>query len=144
MPRFTVIDTNVVVAGLITADENSLTAKLLNAMLKGEIFYLMSADLLAEYAEVIRRPSLVHLHRLTDLDIDILLTEIVANSIWREPASAHQAPDSGDNHLWRLLASQSESILVTGDKLLLNNPSSAHPTVSPRKYVDEFLTRNIF
>ena len=76
MPTFIVIDTNIIVAGLITADEYSPTARILNAMLKGEIFYLMSADLLAEYAEVIRHPSLVHLHRLTDLDINILLTEI--------------------------------------------------------------------
>ena len=72
MSRFIVIDPNIVVAGLITVDENSPTAKLLNAMLKGETLYLMSADLLAEYAEVIRRSSIVHLHRLMDLDIDFL------------------------------------------------------------------------
>ena len=139
MSSFAVIDTNVIVAGLITADKKSPTAIILNGMLSGEIGYLMSTELLAEYTEVVYRPSLTKLYRLTGLKIDALLTEIVANSIWREPPSTHEAPDSGDNHLWRLLASQSDSILVTGDKLLLNNPLLTHSTVCPRTFVDEIL-----
>ena len=139
MSRFAVIDTNVVVAGLITADETSPTAVILNGMLSGEIGYLMSTELLTEYTEVVYRPSLTKLYRLTGSQIDTLLTELVVNSIWREPASTYEAPDSGDNHLWRLLASQSDSILVTGDKLLLNNPLLTHSTVCPRTFVDEIL-----
>ncbi len=140
MFRLAVIDTNVVVAGLIAVDVNSPTARVISAMLKGEILYLMSAELLNEYTEVIHRPSLVSLHQLTDVNIDTLLTEIVANSIWLGPASAQEVPDSGDNHLWNLLASQSESVLVTGDKLLLSNPPLAHSTVSPKNFVDAILT----
>ena len=134
-----VIDTNIVVSGLITGDASSPTARILGCMLRGEVLFLMSEELLAEYASALRRPRLVKLHRLTDAEIDILLAEIVANSLWREPKPTREAPDSGDNHLWRLLAAQLESILVTGDKLLLNNPPAAHSAISPRSFVELYL-----
>ena len=81
-----VIDTNIVVSGLITADVDSPIAKILDGMLKGEIPYLMSEELLIEYAKVLQRPKLANLHRLTEQEIDTLLAEIVANAMWREPA----------------------------------------------------------
>ena len=52
-----VIDTNIVAAGLITADADSPTALILDAMLSGEIIYLLSEDLLNEYFAVLRRPD---------------------------------------------------------------------------------------
>ncbi|MXY89786.1 MAG: putative toxin-antitoxin system toxin component, PIN family [Gammaproteobacteria bacterium] len=134
-----VIDTNIVVSGLITADAGSPIAKILDGMLKGEIPYLMSEELLIEYAKVLQRPKLANLHRLTEQEIDTLLAEIVANAMWREPVPAEEAPDSGDSHLWRLLASEYGSILVTGDKLLLSNPPASHSVVSPRNYIDNLL-----
>ena len=134
-----VIDTNIVVSGLITADAGSPIAKILDGMLKGEIPYLMSEELLIEYAKVLRRPKLANLHRLTEQQVDTLLAEIVANAMWREPVPAEEAPDSGDSHLWRLLASEYGSILVTGDKLLLSNPPASHSVVSPRNYIDNLL-----
>ncbi|MCY3688517.1 MAG: putative toxin-antitoxin system toxin component, PIN family [Gammaproteobacteria bacterium] len=134
-----VIDTNIVVSGLIAADAGSPIAKILDGMLKGEIPYLMSEELLIQYAKVLRRPKLANLHRLTEQEIDTLLAEIVANAMWREPAPAEEAPDSDDSHLWRLLASEYGSILVTGDKLLLSNPPASHSVVSPRNYIDNLL-----
>ncbi|MXX07793.1 MAG: putative toxin-antitoxin system toxin component, PIN family [Gammaproteobacteria bacterium] len=134
-----VIDTNIVVSGLIAADAGSPIAKILDGMLKGEIPYLMSEELLIEYAKVLRRPKLAGLHQLTEQEIDTLLAEIVANAMWREPVPAEEAPDSDDSHLWRLLASEYGSILVTGDKLLLSNPPASHSAVSPRNYIDNLL-----
>ena len=130
-----VIDANVVVAGLMTTDQNSPPAKILHAMLNGKLIYLMSEELIAEYAEVMRHPSIASLHQLTDADIDALLTEMVANSVWRKPVSDCEAPDPNDDHLWRLLASQSDSILVTGDKLLLSKSFPRHSIISPRDFV---------
>lgn len=43
-----IIDTNIIVSGLITADADSPTARILNGMLKGEIPHLMSEELLIE------------------------------------------------------------------------------------------------
>ena len=44
--RIFVIDTNVLAAGLITADTTSPTARILDAMLDGSLFYLLSSELL--------------------------------------------------------------------------------------------------
>ena len=133
-----IIDTNIIVSGLITADADSPTARILNGMLKGEIPHLMSEELLIEYAKILRRPKLANLHQWTEEEIDALLAETVANSMWREPAPAEAAPDSSDSHLWRLLAAEYGSILVTGDKLLLSHPPTSHSVISPRSYIELF------
>ena len=44
--------------------------------------------------------------------------------MWREPIVGSNAPDTGDDHLWTLLASHPQGQLVTGDQLLLDNPPS--------------------
>ena len=134
-----IVDTNIVVAGMISADPGSPPVKILDAMLSGAVMYLMSAELLDEYSAVLHRPRISRLHGLTDDEIDIVLTELVANAIWREPASTTGAPDPGDDHLWALLSSQADSLLVTGDKLLLENSSGTSSVISARHYVDLFL-----
>ncbi len=117
-----IVDTNVVVAGLITNDGESPVAQILDGMLVGSIIYLLSPDLLFEYRAVLSRPRIKIIHKLPDNEIDELLTELIANAVWREPSTKVTAPDPGDNHLWSLLAYQPNTTLVTGDKLLLNNP----------------------
>lgn len=134
------VDTNVIVLGLIGADSNSPPARILDAMLAGDVLYLMSEDLLGEYASVLRRPSLVRLHGRTDDEIDVILSDLVANAIWRELAAGGDAPDTGDNHLWALLASQLQGLLVTGDRLLVENPPSGTHVVPSRHFADAFLT----
>lgn len=131
-PAVFVVDTNVVVSALITSDATSPTAKILDAMLEGGLLYLMSEDLIAEYATVLRRPAIVELHGLSNREIDGLLTELTANAVWREPAAGGGAPDARDNHLWALLASHAGSRLVTGDRLLLDNPPAGTPVLTPR------------
>ena len=131
-----IVDTNIVVAGLISADPGSPPVRILDATLNGALMYLMSAKLLDEYAAVLRRPRVSKQHGLTDDEIDTVLTELVANAIWREPVSTTNAPDPGDNHLWALLSSQADSLLVTGDKLLLENSTSTSSVISARHYVD--------
>lgn len=134
-----IVETNIVVAGLISADPGSPPVRILDAMLNGALMYLMSAELLTEYAAVLLRPRVSKQHGLTDDEIDTVLTELVANAIWREPASTTNAPDPGDDHLWVLLSSQADSLLVTGDKLLLENSPSKSSVISARHYVDLFL-----
>ncbi len=121
-----VIDTNVVVAGLITSQPTSPTLRILDAMLDGQLLYLLSPELLSEYRDVLLRKELARLHGLDEQQIDTILTELTANALWREPNRAHaeSAPDPGDDHLWALLASETGAILVTGDRLLLEHPRS--------------------
>ena len=139
MQRICVIDTNVVVSGLIVGDSSSPPARMLNAMIDGSLVYLMSPELLDEYAKVLARPALVQVHGRTPDELDRLLTELVANSIWREPDAVTEAPDPGDKHLWALLAGEPRAQLVTGDRLLSANPPSGVTVVSPRGLVDAFL-----
>ena len=108
-------------------------------MLDGRLLYLMSGELLSEYSSVLRRPGLVRIHGLTDEELDRLLTELVANAMWRESALADRAPDSGDDHLWAMLASYPEALLVTGDRLLIDNPPGYASVISPRHFADSFL-----
>ena len=66
---------------------------------------------------VLLRPGLARLHGLNEQQIDTILTELTANALWREPEQdrAESAPDPGDDHLWALLANETEAILVDID-----------------------------
>ena len=134
-----IVDTNVIVSSVIAADSDSPPARLLEAMLGGDIPYLMSDALLHEYSSVLRRPRLARQHERTDDEIDQLLDDLTANAVWREPSDRGDAPDPGDAHLWALLASHPQSQLVTGDPLLLENPPSDFSVISPRDFVDTML-----
>jgi len=136
-----VVDTNVVIAGLLSSAKDSPVALILDAMLDGHILYLLSPALLAEYRRVLIRPKLAKLHKLSESEIDELLTTLVANAVWRDPSAFTEAPDPGDRHLWALLASQPNSILVTGDQLLLDNPPDNASVISPRACIDRLLSR---
>lgn len=94
-----IIDTNVLVAGLITREAASPVAVILDAMLTGELVYVLSPALLHEYRAVLLRPKMCSAHGLSEAQVDTMLTEIVANAAWREPpaASAQGAPDPGDD-----------------------------------------------
>lgn len=137
-----IIDTNVLVAGLLTGDPASPTARILDAMLDGSLPCLLSLALLAEYRAVLLRPKLCRAHGLDETGIDTLLSEITANAIWREPTNdaVDAAPDPGDDHLWALLASEPVALLVSGDRLLLENPRPGSAIVSPAACMD-FLQR---
>lgn len=133
MQRLFIIDTNVLVAGLISSEPTSPTAKILDAMLEGGFLYVVSPALLAEYRAVLLRPKLRHAHGVTEAEIDTLLTEIAANALWREPGAdaKHEAPDPGDDHLWALLASEPRAVFVTGDRLLLEKPWPGSSIITP-------------
>ncbi|MGH8771722.1 MAG: putative toxin-antitoxin system toxin component, PIN family [Burkholderiales bacterium] len=131
-----VIDTNVVVAGLLTRIADSPTTRILDAMRKGAFPFLLSTALLAEYRQVLLREKIRALHGLSDRDVDILLTAIAANAIVREPETLHGAPDAKDNHLWSLLQSEASSVLVTGDHALVESPPPKSAVLQPREFVD--------
>lgn len=136
-PRLVIVDTNVLVAGLISGEPKSPTVQIVDAMLDGRLVYLLSPHLLQEYRQVLLRPKLLRLHGLDEEQIDQLLTEITANAIWREclSESTEHAPDPGDEHLWRLLASEPAAALITGDRLLLEQPPTCGTVLSPAEGV---------
>ena len=60
-----IIDTNVVVAGLLTGNADSPTARILDGMRKGAFPFLLSTALLAGYREVLLRRKIRALHGLS-------------------------------------------------------------------------------
>ncbi len=137
MRKVCVVDTNVVVSGLI-GSRSGPPARLLRAMLGGGVPYLMSGDLLDEYSSVLRRPKITRLHGLATEEINRLLADMVANAMWRDPVAGTGAPDARDNHLWALLNSHPQGVLVTGNRLLVENPPNGASVLSPRHFVDAF------
>jgi putative PIN family toxin of toxin-antitoxin system len=133
-PPTAVIDTNIVVAGLLTAEAGSPTVRILDGMRKGAFPFLLSTALLAEYREVLLRAKIRKVHGLSEREIDLLLTEIATHAIVREPEAASGAPDSKD--LWALALSVPGSALVTGDLTLARKPPPGSNVLSARQFVE--------
>ncbi len=133
-----IVDTNVVVAGLLTAHEASPVARILDGMLAAAFPFVLSEALLAEYRTVLVRPTLRKLHGLTVAEVDAVLTDLAQHAIVLVPEStppAPPAPDPGDQLLWELLTARADLVLVTGDKLLLRDAGMRGRVISPSAFV---------
>jgi len=135
IPPAVIVDTNVLVAGLLTANDASPVARILDGMLGAVFPFVVSEALLAEYRAVLIRPNLRKLHGLTMMEVDSLLTEIAQHAIVLVPVAAPPAPDPGDQLLWGLLTVRADLVLVTGDKLLLKDPGMRGRVISPQAFV---------
>jgi putative PIN family toxin of toxin-antitoxin system len=139
--NFYVIDTNVMVAGLLTGHADSPVARILDGMLTAAFPFVVSEALLAEYHAVLVRPKLCKLHRLSVAEIDIILTDMAHHAIVLPPSSSANnsvAPDSGDQFLWDLLASRPDLVLVTGDKLLFQDEAMQGRVILPQSFVAQW------
>jgi len=136
---FFIIDTNVVVAGLLTAHADSPVARILDGMLSASFAFVVSEALLAEYRAVLLRPKLRKLHGLKEPEVDTVLTDIARNAIVltppRGPNKTPSAPDSSDQFLWELLNTRADLVLVTGDKLLLADLAMQQRIILPRAFI---------
>lgn len=134
-----VVDTNVVVAGLLTAEQKSPVVQVLDGMLGAGFDFAMSQALLGEYRTVLLRPRLCRLHGLSVGEVEELLADIVQHAIVLQPppTAAFTAPDPGDQFLWDLLGSRQDLFLITGDKRLLADPAWSGRVCSPREFVDD-------
>ncbi len=128
MPRLFVVDTNVIVSGVLSFGRPSTTSLVLAAMLDGRVPFAISADLLAEYRRVLLRPIVAERHVWASADIDALLAELTMTAYLRQPPdddapnADDPPPDSppGDEHIIRLLAHEPRAALVSGDQVLLD------------------------
>jgi putative PIN family toxin of toxin-antitoxin system len=130
-----IVDTNVVVAGLLTGDDASPVARILDGMLAAAFPFVVSEALLAEYRAVLVWPALRKLHGLTVGEVETLLTDIAQHAIVLAPVASPPAPDPGDQLLWELLAARADLLLITGDKLLLQHAGMQGRVLSPREFV---------
>ena len=133
-----VVDTNVLVAGLLTADTESPPAKILDAMLEGELRFLLCVELLAEYRTVMLRKRIQKHHGLEVSEVDALLEALATDAIVADITGRTEvAPDPADNFLWQLLAARPGAGLITGDFSLQKKPPSGTRVISPRQWLDE-------
>ncbi len=134
---FYIIDTNVLVAGLLTSHTDSSVARILDGMLRAAFPVVLSEALLAEYRAVLLRPRLCKLHGLSEPEIDVILVDIARQAIVLTPvrtAATPLAPDPGDQFLWNLLASRADLVLVTGEKLLLQDEAMQQRVILPQTF----------
>ena len=130
-----IVDTNVVVAGLLTGNDASPVARILDGMLAAAFPFVVSEALLAEYHTVLLRPNLRKLHGLAVAEVDAILTDLAQHAIVLTAVKAPPAPDPGDQLLWELLAARADLLLITGDKLLLRHTGMQGRVVSPQAFV---------
>ena len=138
MSDYFIIDTNVVVADLLTMHADSPVARILEGMLGAAFLFVVSEALLAEYRLVLVRPKLRQLHGLSEAEIDIILTDMARHAIVLAPvrtAATPMAPDPGDQFLWDLLADRADLVLVTGDKLQLQDGAIRERVILPTTFV---------
>lgn len=149
MTRFAVIDTNVVVSGLLSGAADSPTRRVVDALVKGVSPFVLSESLLAEYREVLLRPAIMERHGLTEAEIDAVLEEVVFNASFREPGHAAEQPGpagalaapetaepvpQGDEHVIALLRAAPEAILVTGGRRLAEAVVSWCAVATPAEF----------
>ncbi|MGK2858088.1 MAG: putative toxin-antitoxin system toxin component, PIN family [Thermoanaerobaculia bacterium] len=131
-----IVDTNVVVSGLLTRDPDSPPASILDSMLDGSLRFVVSDELVAEYVAVLGRPAVARLHRLSSREVDSIIRAIVLNARFVVPdASSEVAPDQGDQHLWDLLDAVPGALLVTGDAALRRSRRRAR-VLSPAEFIE--------
>jgi putative PIN family toxin of toxin-antitoxin system len=132
-----VIDTNVVVSGILTSLSASPTARILDGMIGGRFHFLLSIDLLTEYRDVLVRPRIRTRHGLPDASVDVILTEIAANGAMLDISQVDgMRARRADEHLWKLLAAAPAATLVTGDLRLIERPVRGACVISAREFVD--------
>ena len=126
-----VVDTNVVVAGLLTGEATAPKARILDLMLGGGIWYLLSEALLAEYRAVLLRPRIAAAHGLTPPEVDELLVRVATNGAVREATNDGPRDDA---HLFSLLDAEPGALLVTGDAAALRRAGARG--ITPRALAD--------
>jgi len=129
--RLCVVDTNVVVSGLVSPAEGAPPQRILNAMLAAELGFALSVELLAEYRGVLLRPGIMALHGLGEAEVDEILQRLALEAVEVDigsapgPGPADPVPialpggvEPGDEHVARLALTLPACVLITGDRAL--------------------------
>ena len=138
-----IIDTNVVIAGLPTANGAGPFAVILNGMLHADFAFAVSDALLAEYRDVLSRPELRARLQLDETQVESMVSTLARQAIAVEPVPAQRAPDPDDQFLWELLAARDDLQLVTRDKLLLGSSKMRGRVIPPEVFVERMSLRRL-
>lgn len=119
---YAVIDTNVIVAALLTRHQDSATARVLRAVVEGRITPVKSNAIIAEYREVLSRPRF----HFPDGSVDRILAVVESDGVELTPRPVdYDFPDESDRVFYEVVLS-GESL---GAKLVTGN--MRHYPISP-------------
>lgn len=134
-----VVDTNIFVSGLITADGDSY--RLLEAWRTGAFVLLMASTQREELERVLKRPAFAQRYGFTEERVAYWLLLVAALAIWvpvRRRLPMH-VRDPKDDHILAAALGGHADCLVTGDEDILS--LKAHPRLKSLRIVTvrEFL-----
>lgn len=130
---YAVIDTNVIVASLLTRNHDSATVRVMDAVYSGKITPLVCDEILAEYAEVLNRPRL----KLDAIKCNYILSLMADRALTITPVYTETFMSDEDDRIFLeiALAGQEEydARLVTGN--LKDYPQAAF-VISPSEFCE--------
>jgi len=132
-----VVDSNVLVAGLLSNRADSPVVRILDGMCSATFPFAVSIDLISEYHRVLRYPKVARVHGFEDAQVNELLSGLVTHAVVRESVAVDvDIDDPADVFLFELLATLPSGVLVTGDKQLRRQAPNWASVVSPRAFVE--------
>lgn len=137
-PRL-VVDTNIIVSGLITS--GTPPAKILDAVHNKKIILLISDEVVSEYLRVLEYPHIRKYKKITDETISHL-TALFINETERVEIliSIAASPDPDDDKFLSLAVEGQADFIITGDKadLLSLKEISGIKIITARQAVEKF------
>ncbi len=127
------------VSGVI-GREGSPALAVLRSFIDGQIEAVVDSSLLDEYRDVLSRERTERFVGAGPLKPEVLLGFLTRVALTPSPPAPERAPDPEDQHLWDLLFALPDAILVTGDRLLLAKPPEGTIVVSPREFMERYLS----
>ncbi|WP_172136006.1 putative toxin-antitoxin system toxin component, PIN family [Adlercreutzia sp. ZJ473] len=126
------LDTNVVVSAMISHLDHGYPALLLRKMIAREFVPVYSSAIMAEYAEVLRRPKF----KFRERDVELVLGEIRHLGVRQEKLAGMTGfptcPDPDDQEFYDVIHS-ADALLVTGN---LKHFPKENRMFSPAGYVN--------
>ena len=137
-----VVDTNVIVAGVLTSNPHSASRSLIDRLWSGQFTLLLSPDALLEIQDVLQLPRLRSLHRLTDDDIRRFCRALEVASRMLVPTEivSPAVPRDVTDTKWLALALHAHAdYLVTSDRRHLHRLRRVGRTriVTPAAFIRE-------
>lgn len=130
---FVIIDTNVLVSGLISKNHNSPTVKILKFLSESRIIPVYSKEILQEYSDVLHRPKF----GLSEQIVELIIRDIQNHGveITNIPAINEEFVDQKDIVFYAVTISvqHEKAILVTGNQKHFPNK---HFIVDPAKLIN--------
>jgi putative PIN family toxin of toxin-antitoxin system len=132
-----VLDSNVLYSGF--GRPESLPGLVLVAVREGAHPALFSPELLREYRTVLLSPAAMRWHGQSQRRVFSFLEALKSVGHVVDPGIGPDCPDPRDQHLWDLLATRRDAVLVTGEHELLRSRLFPGRVLSPRDFAERYL-----